>query len=46
MKITKLIIPLLGLTSINNVANNQANTIQLEKELNLNVPYEVVVRDN
>ena len=44
MKITKLIIPLLGLTTINN--NNQANAIQIEKELSLNMPYEILARDN
>lgn len=43
MKITKLIIPLLGLSQINN-ANNQANAIQIEKEINM--PYEILARDD
>jgi hypothetical protein len=43
MKITNLIIPILGLSQINNV-NNQVNTIQIEKEINM--PYEILARDN
>lgn len=46
MQITKLIIPLLGLTTINNNANSQANSMQVEKELSLNMPYEILVESN
>ena len=45
MKITKLIVPIMALTTLNNTNNNQAATaIRLEKEINM--PYEVLARDN
>jgi len=43
MKVTKLIIPILGLSQINNV-NNQASAIQLEKEASM--PYEILEKDS
>lgn len=44
MKISKLILPVMALTTLNNPNNSQVKAIQIEKEVN--IPYEVLVRDN